>query len=147
MENLDGVINEKIEKEITRIATNLVLSKMNKEDIQKLADKAFQNCTERKSNDYWDTKKSVSKIENEVLNTFYGDVQNEVNKIRETEEYQKKVREEAEYILEDLKKKVHENLINNIASQLSLHSIDPYGNVFDLKVQEIFSRMIGNGHY
>ena len=148
MENLElQQINANIEKEISRIATNLVLSKLTKNDLEQICSNALDSITKRESDKYYNNRKQMSKLECDIAVKFYEDVNNHIAELRNSDEWKEKVRKEAEDLLEELRNKVRENLINNIASQLSVQTLDMYGGVFDMKVQEIVNRMLGGNRY
>jgi len=118
----------------------MVVGNMKEEDIEKISEKAIKDVTESKGTSSWN--KEPSKAEAVASRLFYDVVQTKIEELINSEEYQKKAREEAERIIEDMKKKTHEKLVDTISGYLSMQYVDPYGGIFKAKVTEVVHQIM-----
>lgn len=139
MENINGInvdISKKLGEEIAKVA----IASISEEEIKAYAHRAIKDVTSKQG--YYHNENS--KAEKEAANLFYQEVSKQISEIVNSDEYKEMARMEAENIIKEVKEKLHDNLVNNIANQLAFHVTDPYGGLFEYKVQELVARMINN---
>lgn len=139
MENINGIqvdVSAVLADKIAEIA----VATISKEKMEEIGKRTYDSVMYHEV-DRWNNV-SRSPVEKLAVEKFYKEVSKYFDELITSEEYQKKAKEEAEKIIEEMKTKIHDNLVNTISGQLSSQYISPYGGVFRNNVEQIVMSII-----
>jgi HD-GYP domain-containing protein (c-di-GMP phosphodiesterase class II) len=137
MENINGIQVDMSAILGDKIA-EMAIATIPKEKLEEIGTAALKEVITKKGSGWNQEPAKAEKIASEK---FYAEVSKYFDELVSSEEYKKKAKEEAERIVEEMKQKIHDNLVNSVSSQLSAMSVDPYGNIFRQNVAQIVASM------
>lgn len=139
-ENING-IQVDVSVVLANKVAELAVATISQDKLDEIGRKAWFEITKDNS-DNWN--KRPSEVNKLAASKFYEQVSKYLDELMSSEEYQKKAKEEAENIIVEMKQKIHDNLVNTVAGQLSNEWVSPYGGQFKMNVEQIVLSMIQN---
>lgn len=136
-------INAEITKVLGKEMANLISATISEDELKNTAIKSWNILTDHPSEGYWNSRCKPSEIENLVKEELIKRIAVEVNAILDSPEGQEEVKKDAEMIVQEIRKKAKEKMIEGVSDRIAQMTTGYAGFGIRNMVADIVDDMIG----